>query len=94
MNIFLNEYFGFCFELNFELNHFSARFNEKMNFQNVLYRAIQGAAFIFLGQHDEVDAAHEEVASHCTAPCPRLSTSGLVGSISWRYMMRPPWAPS
>ena len=35
MNIFLNEYFGFCFELNFELNHFSARFNEKMNFQNV-----------------------------------------------------------
>ena len=40
MNIFLNEYFGFCFELNFELNHFSARFNEKMNFQNVSYRAI------------------------------------------------------
>ena len=36
MNIFLNEYFGFCFELN----HFSARFNEKMNFQNVSYRAI------------------------------------------------------
>ena len=35
MNIFLNEYFGICFELNFELNHFSARFNEKMNFQNV-----------------------------------------------------------
>ena len=40
MNIFLNEYFGFCFELNFELNHFSARFNEKMNFQNLSYRAI------------------------------------------------------
>ena len=35
MNIYLNEYFGFCFELNFELNHFSARFNEKMIFQNV-----------------------------------------------------------
>ena len=35
MNIFLNEYFGFWFELNFELNHFSAQFNEKMNFQNV-----------------------------------------------------------
>ena len=35
MNIFLNEYFGFCFELNFELNHFLARFNEKINFQNV-----------------------------------------------------------
>ena len=31
----MNEYFGFCFELNFELNHFLARFNEKMNFQNV-----------------------------------------------------------
>ena len=42
MNIFLNEYFGFCFELNFELNHFSARFNEKMNFQNVSYRATVG----------------------------------------------------
>ena len=39
MNIFLNEYLGFCFELNFESNHFSARFNEKMNFQNVLARA-------------------------------------------------------
>ena len=39
MNIFLNEYFGFCFELNFELNHFLARFNEKMNFQNVSPRA-------------------------------------------------------
>ena len=35
MNIFLNEYFGFWFELNFELNHFSAQFNEKMNFQNI-----------------------------------------------------------
>ena len=39
MNIFLNEYFGFCFELNFELNHFQAKFNEKMNFQNVSNRA-------------------------------------------------------
>ena len=35
MNIFLNDHFGFCFELN----HFSARFNEKMNFQNVSPRA-------------------------------------------------------
>ena len=43
MNIFLNEYFGFCFELNFELNHFSARFNEKMNFQNVSNRATLSA---------------------------------------------------
>ena len=33
MNIFLNEYFGFCFESNFELNHFHARFKEKMNFK-------------------------------------------------------------
>ena len=39
MNIFLNEYFGFCFELNFELNHFWGKFNEKMNFQNVSNRA-------------------------------------------------------
>ena len=39
MNIFLNEYSGFCFELKFELNHFKARFNEKMNFQNVSPRA-------------------------------------------------------
>ena len=29
--ILFNEYSGFCFELNFELNHFSAQFNEKMN---------------------------------------------------------------
>ena len=43
MSIFLNEYFGFCFELNFELNHFSARFNEKMNFQNVSNRAMSGS---------------------------------------------------
>ena len=42
MNIFLNEYFGFCFELNFELNHFSARFNENMNFQNGSARAKWG----------------------------------------------------
>ena len=42
MNIFLNEYFGFCFELNFELNHFWAKFNEKMNFQNVSNRATWG----------------------------------------------------
>ena len=39
MNNFLNEYFGFYFELNIELNHFLARFNEKMNIQNVSARA-------------------------------------------------------
>ena len=39
MNIFLNEHFGFCLELNFELNHFWARFIEKMNFQNGSARA-------------------------------------------------------
>ena len=33
MNNFLNEYFGFWFELNFESNHFEARFNEKMFFE-------------------------------------------------------------
>ena len=40
MNISLNKYSGFCFELNFELNHFWAKFNEKMNFQNVSNRAM------------------------------------------------------
>ena len=40
MNNSLNEYFGFYFELNIELNHFFARFNEKMNIQNVSVRAI------------------------------------------------------
>ena len=39
MNNLLNEYAGFCLELNFELNHFWAKFNEKMNFQNVSNRA-------------------------------------------------------
>ena len=39
MNNFLNVYFGFYFELNIELNHFLARFNEKMNIQNVSARA-------------------------------------------------------
>ena len=43
MNMFLNEYPGFCFELNFELNHFLARFNENMNFQKGSARAIPGA---------------------------------------------------
>ena len=35
MNNFLNEYFWFNFELNIELNQFLARFNVKMNNQNV-----------------------------------------------------------
>ena len=35
LNNFLNEYFLFNFELNIELNHFLARFNVKMNNQNV-----------------------------------------------------------
>ena len=52
MNIFLNEYFGFCFELNFELNHFSARFNEKMNFQNVSYRATPPRKFLLWGPRE------------------------------------------
>ena len=33
MNIFLNEYFGFCFELSFELNNFQVRLNEKWIFK-------------------------------------------------------------
>ena len=35
MNNLLSEYFGFYFELNIELNNFLARFNEKMDIQNV-----------------------------------------------------------
>ena len=60
MNIFLNEYFGFCFELNFELNHFKARFNEKMNFQNVSPRARWGTAFTTLNMlfHDSFSSQH------------------------------------
>ena len=42
MNNFLNEYFGFSFEWNIELNHFLARFNEKMNIQNVSARTSLG----------------------------------------------------
>ena len=42
MNILLKKYSGFCFELNFELNHFSARFNEIMNFQNVSHTPTGG----------------------------------------------------
>ena len=40
MNIFLNEYSEFCFELNSELDHFKGQFNEKINFQNRSARAI------------------------------------------------------
>ena len=43
---FLNEYFGFCFELNFELNHFQAQFNEKMNLQNGSARASSSLHYI------------------------------------------------
>ena len=35
MNNLLNEYFRLNVELNIELNHFFARFNVKMNNQNV-----------------------------------------------------------
>ena len=35
MNNSLNEYLRFNFELNIELNHFFARFNVKMNNQNI-----------------------------------------------------------
>ena len=35
MNNSLNEYLRFNFELNIELNHFLARFNVKINNQNV-----------------------------------------------------------
>ena len=51
MNIFLNEYFEFCLELNFELNHFLARFNEKMNFQNVSNRATLWLSLVVYSCH-------------------------------------------
>ena len=58
MNIFLNEYFGFCFELN----HFSARFNEKMNFQNLSNRAISNYVVIYASYHipHYLDVDHDE----------------------------------
>ena len=39
MNNLLNEYLRFNFELNIELNHFLAGFNEKMSIQNGSARA-------------------------------------------------------
>ena len=43
MNNSLNEYLRFNFELNIELNHFLARFNVKMNNQNVSPTPIYGS---------------------------------------------------
>ena len=59
MNIFLNEYFGFCFELNFELNYFYAKFNEKMNFQNVSNRASRALRIEILF---EVSSVFQQIA--------------------------------
>ena len=42
MNNFLYEYFVFNFELNIELNHFLARFNVKINNQNVSATPMDG----------------------------------------------------
>ena len=63
MNIFLNEYFGFCFELNFELNHFWAKFNEKMNFRNVSNRARAGEADLDPGSERERKLSGEVIFS-------------------------------
>ena len=41
MNIFFDEYSGFSFELNIEINHFLARLNEQINIQSVSTMAIQ-----------------------------------------------------
>ena len=54
MNNSLNEYLRFNFELNIELNHFLARFNVKMNNQNVSatptwYRAPSGPPGVLKG---------------------------------------------
>ena len=45
--IFLNGYFVFSFEWNIELNHFLARFNEKMNIQKVSARVTMQANSTF-----------------------------------------------
>ena len=47
MNNSLNEYLRFNFELNIELNHFLARFNVKMNNQNVSATPIGGGDEVF-----------------------------------------------
>ena len=52
------------FVLNFELNHFSARFNEKMNFQNVSNRA-NGNTLLLAGlrfsPHKEARTFHKSL---------------------------------
>ena len=73
MNIFLNEYFGFCFELNFELNHFSARFNEKMNFQNVSYRASVHATIL-----STLDKKRSLAAQHSSGGARRVRVATLL----------------
>ena len=77
MNIFLNEYFEFCFELNFELNHFSARFNKKMNFQNVSYRAISNLIFSLKSNFECIFVRQVHIRS------------GILSNIIWR--MQPFW---
>ena len=65
MNIFLNEYFGFCFELNFELNHFSARFNEKNEFSKRIEQGYIGWISIKTQQSDETfECSLKIVARH------------------------------
>ena len=51
MNNLLNEYFRLNFELNIELNHFLARFNVKMNNQNVSATPIQPALDVVHHKH-------------------------------------------
>ena len=67
MNIFLNEYFGFWFELNFELNHFWAKFNEKMNFQNVSNRAraLSSRFLLLVGRLFQVVSPVEDTTVEC-----------------------------
>ena len=47
MNNSLNEYLRFNFELNIELNNFLARFNIKMNNQNVSATPRVGGYFLY-----------------------------------------------
>ena len=92
MNIFLNEYFGFCFELNFELNHFSARFNEKMNFSKCIAHPY---SITCIRNHDLIweknsrDYQSQNLA-YCTEgyKCPLFSNSDLSGRGQGRGKMQ------
>ena len=67
LNNLLNEYFWFNFELNIELNHFLARFNVKMNNQNVSATPSEGSPspFFLPGGHRWQPLPSLIVWQHC-----------------------------